>query len=143
MYSCHATYYLLIAFANSFDKQLEQFGVDTNPMKESLKNRIFRVWLEDWEKEILKKDDCVAEAKLLEKYKDLVFYDPDHKVNFTVHGNNLEYRRGREGGWCVIGDSTDEKVEDEPFKIGDMLIEMIADTQQAEGVEIMHLDCEV
>ena len=40
---------------------------------------------------------------------------------------------GRRGGWCVICDSIDEKVEDEPFKIGDMLIEMIAETDQTEG----------
>ena len=99
--------------------------------------------MEDWEKELLKKDDCVAEAKLLEKYKDLMFYDPDRGVNFTVHGNNLEYRSGRGGGWCVIGDSTDEKVEDEPFKIGDMMIEMTAETDQAEGVEIVCEGCHV
>ena len=68
---------------------------------------------------------------------------PVSGVNFKVHGNNIEYRSGRGGGWCVIGDSTDEKVEDETFKIGDMLIEMIAETDQTEGVEIVREGCHV
>ena len=101
--------------------------------------------MEDWEKKLPQKDDCVAEAKLLEKYKDHIFYDPDSRVNFTINGNNLEYRSGRGGGWCVIVNSIYEnkKVEYEPFKIGDMLIEMIAETDQTEGVEIVREGCHV
>ena len=58
----------------SFDLQLEDFGVDTEELKEPATKRIFGAWLEEWEKEIVKKNDCVAEARLLAKYKNLQFY---------------------------------------------------------------------
>ena len=60
----------------SFDLQLEKFGVDMKQLKEPATTRIFRAWVEDWEEELLKDNDCVAEAHLLEKYKNLVFMIP-------------------------------------------------------------------
>ena len=42
-------------------------------------------WIEDWEKEDILDKDCVAKARLLEKYKNLVFYDPEDKITFTVN----------------------------------------------------------
>ena len=80
-------------------------------------------------------NDCVAEARILEKYKGLVFWDPDTKANFTVHEENLEFHRGKDGVWHLIGNSSDESVEDEAFAIGDMIIDMIAETEQRSGVE--------
>ncbi len=50
--------------------------------------------MEDWEIELLQVNDCVAEARILEKYKDLVFYDPDTKKTFKVWGGNLEFHSG-------------------------------------------------
>ena len=35
----------------------------------------------------------MSDALLLENYKGLLFLDLDIKVNFTVHENNLEFRR--------------------------------------------------
>ena len=35
---------------------------------------------------LLQANDCVAEARILEKYKELVFYDPDTKKTFKVWG---------------------------------------------------------
>ena len=90
----------------------------------------------------MKKNDCVAEARLLGKYKDLVFFDPDTQVNFTIHGDNLELRRGKDGGWNLIGNSMDDGVEDEGFAIGEMIIDMIADTQQGPAVEIIRMNIE-
>ena len=101
---------------------------------------MFRAWLEDWEEELLKQNDCVAEAMLLEKYKGLVFWDPDTKVNFTIHKDNLEFRRGKGDGWNLIGNSSDESVENEGFAIGEMIIGMIAETDQAKGVEVIVAD---
>jgi len=69
---------------------------------------VFHTWLEDWEKEILKKNDCVAEARLLEKYKDLVFFDQGD--NFTVHGDDLWLPRGKDRGRNLIGNSSDDDV---------------------------------
>ena len=74
--------------------------------------RVFRAWVEDWEKEILRKDDCVAEAKLLEKYKGLVFFDPDNECHYTIFSKNLEFHKGRSGGWHLIGIPAKEDLED-------------------------------
>ena len=101
---------------------------------------MFRAWLEDWEEELLKKNDCVAEAMLLEKYNGMVFWDPDTKVNYTVHEDKLEFRRSKRGGWNLIGNSSDESVKDEGFAIGGMIIGMIAETEQAKGVEVILVD---
>ena len=47
--------------------------------------------MEDWEEESRKKNDCVAEAKLLAKYRGLVFRDPDtNYCAFKVVEQNLE-----------------------------------------------------
>jgi len=58
---------------------------------------VFRAWFEDWEEDLLKKNDCVMEAMLLEKYKGIVFWDTDIKVTFTVHEDNLEFRCHKRG----------------------------------------------
>ena len=96
--------------------------------------------MEDWEKELLKDNDCVAEARLLEKYKNLAFYDPDEDTTFTIHPDNLEFRRGKGGGWMLIGVSADENVEDEPFEIKQVFIDLIAKTEQTVNVTIVHRD---
>jgi hypothetical protein len=58
---------------------------------------------EEWEEQVLRKNDSVLETLLLEKYKDLVFHDIDYNITYTVYDGNLEYLKGRGGGWCVIG----------------------------------------
>ena len=50
---------------------------------------------------------------------------------------NLEWQRGRNGGWCLIGCPMNDDLEDEPFTIGPMVIDMIADTDQNENVDII------
>jgi tRNA A-37 threonylcarbamoyl transferase component Bud32 len=66
-----AWYCLTILFALSrFDHKLELFGVDLNTLKAKVPERIFRAWLEDWEKEAIKHNDVVSERKLLEKTRD-------------------------------------------------------------------------
>ena len=50
-------------------------------------------------------NEFVAKARFLNKYKVLVFVDPDHKervVQFTVHEDNLEYHRGREEAGVLL-----------------------------------------
>ena len=66
-------------------------------MKKPATSRVFRTWFEDWEEELLNKNDGVIKAMLLDKYKDMVFWDPDTKVNFTVHEDNLEFRCDKRG----------------------------------------------
>ena len=121
----------------SFDLQLEKFGVDTVVLKQPATNRVFRAWVEDWEKDLLKMNDCVAETRILEKYKGLIFWDPDTEANYIVHEENFRIHRVKDGGWPLIGNASDESVEDEGFAIGEMIIGMIADTEQRPGVEII------
>ena len=61
----------------NFDLQLENFGVDTTVLRSVPMNRIFKCWFEEWEKVTVKKNDPVHESRLLQKYKDLILYDPD------------------------------------------------------------------
>ena len=35
-------------------------------------------------------NDCIVEAQLLEKYKDIVFIDPNYDGTYTIHDKNLE-----------------------------------------------------
>jgi len=66
------------------------------------------------------------------------FWDQDTDVNFTVHDENLTFHRSKDGGWHLIGSSSDGSVENEGFAIGEMIIGMIADTEKRPGaVEII------
>ena len=102
---------------NIFEMNLEKFGVDTTQLKLATSKRIFRAWAEDWEKPLLKINDIIAEVRVLEKYKYLVFYDIKNECIYTVWHKNLEWKRGRNGGWCLIGCPADDKFDDEPFYI--------------------------
>ena len=42
-------------------------------MTDPIQRRVFRAWLEDWEKPLLKNNDPVAEARLRVKYQGLLF----------------------------------------------------------------------
>ena len=120
----------------SFDLQLEKFGVDMKQLKEPATTCLFRAWVEDWEEELLKDNDCVAEARLLEKYKNLVFHDPDTDATFTVASQNMEYRRGRNGGWYLVCEPNNDKEEAEPFTIP-LADELIGQTLQADGIKVI------
>ena len=50
--------------------------------------------VEEWEQEARKKNDCVSEARLLAKYKGLVFVDPDTGKTCSVYDKNMEFCRG-------------------------------------------------
>ena len=89
----------------------------------------------------MKKNDPVQELRLLQKYKDLVFYNPDNQVKFVICHGNMDYQRGLNGGCMAIGIPTDDSgFDEEPFQLGDMLIGMIANTDKAENITMMQLD---
>ena len=99
---------------------------------------IFRAYIEDWEKEDRFKNDCVAEARLLAKYKGLVFWDPDTDKTFHVE-KNMEFRRGRSNGWFVLGVSSDQQDDSddcEAFSL-EIACELIGDTPQANGIMVI------
>ena len=86
----------------NFDLQLEKFGVNMGKLKEPAVQRIFRAWVEDWEEDARKKNDCVLEALLLQKYKDLVFHDPDSGNDFVFGTKTWSIVRGEEmDGSCL------------------------------------------
>jgi hypothetical protein len=130
--------YSKLHFVGSFDLQLEEFGVNIAEFTNPIQRRVFRAWLEDWEKPFLENNDSVADARLRVKYLGLVFFDPDNQTIYSVYPGNLEYRKGRDGGWWVIGVCADDVYDDEPFIIGDMLIEMIAAIQNEPHIQIVY-----
>ena len=65
-----------------FDLQLENFGVNTSELSAPVRTRVFHAWIEDWENDLLKNNDCVAEARLLEKYKGKLL-----RTSFLYHMN--------------------------------------------------------
>ena len=127
----------------AFDLHLEQFGVDTAALRQPVVQRIFRAYVEDWEQEARKKNDCVAEARLLAKYKGLVFVDPDTGMTFSVYDKNMEFRRGRGNGWFVLAVSSDQDTGDdnnneyEAFLL-EVACEVIGDTPQSDGIIVVH-----
>jgi hypothetical protein len=120
----------------NFDLQLERFGVDTTQLKEPAIQRIFRAWVEDWEEQARTKNDCVVEAQFLQKYKGLVFWDPDKKTTFSIWEQNLEYQRGRGKGWLLIGVPADKNVAEEGFTL-ELACELIGKTKQVDGIQII------
>jgi hypothetical protein len=126
-----------------FDHKLESFGVDLNTLKAKVPERIFRAWLEDWEKEAIKHNDVVSERKLLEKYKGLMFWDDQEKCYQTIVEDNLEWRtRTRDKtsytGWYCIAE--DEKGDCSPWEICDSLGTFISMCDQPEGVKVIEKD---
>ena len=125
-----------------FDLQLEKFGVDVGALKEVPAQRVFRAWVEDWEEEARKKNDPVAEARLLQKYKKLVFHDPDTGNTFSIWDQNMEFRRGKGNGWFLLGvcadhdKNNDGEDELEAFSL-ELANELIADTEQEAGVQVV------
>ena len=121
----------------AFDLQLSAWGVDISSLASQKPARIFRAWLEQWEQDSLKKNDPVMEARLLEKYRDLVFFDPDTGHNFMVGSDSMIFQGGRKGaGWCVNGIRDDG--EEEPWQLELVIGQVVETTQPAElNVEVL------
>ena len=127
----------IVINSNSFDMNLEKFGVDNTVLKLATSKRIFRAWVEYWEKPLLKINDIIAEVRLLEKYKDLLFYETDNECVYTVWQKNVEWQHGRNGGWCLIGCTSYDKLDDEPFSIAEMVISLIVKSGQDSKVDVV------
>ncbi len=121
--------------------QQSNFGLDVDELKKPSVSRIYQAWLEDWEIELLQVNDCVAEARILEKYKDSVFYDPDTKKTFKVWDGNLEFHRGsrRTGvtkGWGLV--CINEDGNEEGWLLNEEVVQLIGSHQQVDGIEVIH-----
>jgi hypothetical protein len=119
---------------------LEDWGVDLEALRSTAVKRVFRAWVEDWEKECIKNKDVVSEIRLLDKYKGLVFYDEDDEKTYTIESKNMEwYNKSRkkkiDGGWYLLATSDEDEMD--TFLIEDELCLQIAETPQADGIEII------
>jgi hypothetical protein len=117
--------------------ELESFGVEMGSLREPAVKRVFWAWVEDWEEEVRKKNDCVAKAQLLVKYKGLVFRDPDSEKSFLIWEQNMEFHRGRGNGWFLVavcaGDDDDKN---EAFSL-EIACELITETPQKDGIQVV------
>ncbi len=96
-----------------------------------------QAWVEDWEEEARKKNDCVTEAQLLAKYKGPVFRDPNTGKSFLIWEQNMEFRRGRGNGWFLVGGCADDEDDNEAFTL-EIACELIGETPQRDGVQMIH-----
>ena len=134
--------YLTFSIFCSFDIQLEAFGVDTLELKKPAAIRKFKSWIKDWEEEARLNPGEVNMIRLCEKYKNLKFLDPDTGKMFRISEDQMKFFKGNnkkkiDKGWSVItvyGESEDDA---EPWPIGDMLCNVIKETDQDEGVEVV------
>ena len=87
--------------------------------------------------EARKKNDCVSEVLLLQKYTCLVFHDPDSGNDFCIWQKIMEFCRGRGNGWFLLGVCTKDRVEDEVFTL-ELVCEIIGETPQKDGIQVVH-----
>ncbi len=106
-------------------------------LKEPAIEHVFWAWVEDWEEEARKKNDCVAEAQLLAKYKGLVFRDPNLGKSFSIWEQNMEFRRGRSNGWFLVGVCADDEDNNKAFSL-EIACELIGETPQRNEVQMIH-----
>ena len=76
----------------------------------------------------------VIYGRILEKYKDLMFFDPDTGKTFKVWGRNLEFhsgsrRTGVEKGWGLV--CINDESEEEEWVLNEENIELIGSHAQA------------
>jgi hypothetical protein len=90
-----------------------------------------------WEEEVRKKNECVSEALLLQKYKGLVFHDPNSGNNVCIWHQHIEFRLGRGNGWFLLGVYAEDGEEDLAFKL-ELAHEIIGDTPQKDGIQVVH-----
>jgi heat shock protein HspQ len=114
--------------------------VDLEALRSKVVKRVFRAWVEDWEKECIKDKDAVSEVRLLDKYKGLVFYDADDDKTYTIESKNMEwYNKSRkkniDGGWYLLATSDEDEMD--TFMVEDELCSQIADTPQDDSIEII------
>jgi len=116
--------------------------VDTLELKKPAAKRQFKAWIEDWEKEAIVKHDDVCMVRLTNKYGNLKFWDPDSERMCRIHDEQLKWfkgnkKQGIDKGWAVIAVYGNGKDDAEPWQIGDLLCQVIRNTPQDEGVEVV------
>ena len=125
----------------TFDMGLGEYGItldmDTTGMV------VFKCYEEDWEKEARTKKLAINEFRLFQKYKGVKFFDEDEDLVYEICATNLEWQKkiGKDATTpCYVvlakpvseeDDDEEEKeeVEYEPYRINDVLYDMIRDSR--------------
>jgi hypothetical protein len=89
------------------DKEFDMFVEEKQPAPKKV--RIFKSWKEDWEEEAVTKRDPVNEAKLLEKYGGLQWFDFDNQKTFFSNEKEIRWFKEprKPGVYCIIGYNED------------------------------------
>jgi hypothetical protein len=98
---------------------LQKFGIDADEQLGRISVRCFKAWLEEWERDNIRKNHSVSEARLLEKYGGLRFYDDEGHFNVTICANDMCWSTVKGAkGWCVkaLKDSYDPKTNPDAFQ---------------------------
>jgi len=76
---------------DDFDSELDfnSASYEKEQKKKSKSKHVVKCWMEDWEVEAVAKKDPVAEAKLLQKYGGLEFYDIDNNLGCLICDDEL------------------------------------------------------
>ena len=102
--------------------------------------RNFRAYIEEgWEPAAVKKNNQTSEAKLLKKYGGIKFKDDNDGVIYTIDSKELEWKRGRNGGWMAIckppkWEESEDPDDLVPWKFTEDLIFLIKNTPQDEDM---------
>ncbi len=119
---------------------LEKRGLDVGILKDTVITRNFIAWAKEWEKEKHKKNDVVARALFVNKYKDLSHQssaqsNDDIDCLYFIRKEDIMWCHDRDGGWTIFGQCEDPGIEEDkitPF----LAVTLICDTVQAEGIKI-------
>jgi hypothetical protein len=106
------------------------WDVDPDELEEPEVHYVFHAWVEDWEEDTRRTNDAVAETRLIQKYKSLVFHDPDTGNTFLIYDQNMEFHQGRGNGWflpAVSANDNGNKEEMEAFLL-ELACDLIAAT---------------
>ncbi len=127
----------LFSYFIRFDLELDKFDVDVQVLKDPVILRELLAGLRtgSWEKELKKKNCPVVEAQFLTKYKNLSFLLEDYNKVYTIFEGNMEFHHGKSCGWMLLGECSEEGVEDEGF-CPYLVLTLIRKYPQAEGVKV-------
>jgi hypothetical protein len=143
-----------------FDKRFDILSNDDSSNRNKEPERIFRNWEEEWETEAIFKKSPISEAKLLEKYGGLSWYDLDNEQMVYSDAMEIKWIRvtrgkkgeGRSGGYSVIAydekydkDSEDAEQHSEPWAFSIDLRSSIAEYYENHpelGVKVWNLEAD-
>ena len=82
--------------------------------RETCHSRIFNTCIYDWESDILITQDQENEQRLLQKYRNINFFDDEDNQTYVIAPENLEFKgpTRRNKQYCVVGQPLDWRGED-------------------------------